>query len=138
MDLVKQYPRSPYEKLGGYVMLGRTVDKAYAKLENALGEYTYDCPLDQRLFAFLGVDADTLLDAAKSRSTDAAVLRWVKTVQAPRSADEIEEFNLEISQLGPEDEESKAYFEDLQRKVAPDQPDLGSWFDLIEADEGRL
>ena len=39
MNLTKEYPRSPYEKVGGYVMLGRTIDKARAKLENALGEY---------------------------------------------------------------------------------------------------
>ena len=51
MNLIKEYPRSPYEKVGGYVMLGRTVDKARAKLENALGEYMYDCPLDQLLFS---------------------------------------------------------------------------------------
>jgi hypothetical protein len=46
MDLTKQYPRSPYEKVGGYMMLGKTSDKARAKHQNALGEYIYDCPLD--------------------------------------------------------------------------------------------
>ena len=53
MNLTKEYPRSPYEKVGGYAMLGRTIDKACAKLESASGEYMYDCPLDQLLFEFL-------------------------------------------------------------------------------------
>lgn len=37
MNLTKEYPRSSYdyEKAGGYAMLGRTIDKARAKLENA-------------------------------------------------------------------------------------------------------
>ena len=57
MNLTKEYPRSPYEKVGGYAMLGRTIDKACAKLESASGEYMYDCPLDQLLFEFLAIDA---------------------------------------------------------------------------------
>lgn len=139
MDLTKQYPRSPYDKTaGGYVMLGRTVDKARAKLENALGEYMYDCPLDQRLFEFLDIDAESLLDAVKTRSTDDVVVEWVEENQTPRDEADIEAFNEKISRLGPEDAESKQYFEDIRQKVAPDHPELDSWFDLIEAEEGRL
>jgi len=138
MNLTKQYPRSPYEKMGEYVMLGRTVDKARAKLENALGEYIYNCPLDERLFEFLRIDADALLDAVKTRPTDDEVVQWVNAHQRPHSEAEIKGFNTQLSQLGPEDEESKTYFENTRRKAAPNRPDLRSWFDLIEADEGRL
>ena len=56
----------------------------------------------------MGIDADTLLDAAKSRTTKAADAQWVKAAQAPRRANEIEGFNIEISQLGPQEEEGKA------------------------------
>ena len=61
MNLTKEYPRSPYEKVGGYAMLGRTIDKARAKLENALGEDMYDCPLDQLLFEFLSAFRPSLI-----------------------------------------------------------------------------
>ena len=138
MDLTKQYPRSPYDKTGGYVMLGRTVDKARAKLEDTLGEYMYDCPLDQHLFEFLAIDAESLLDAVKTRLTDSVVVEWVKENQASRNEADIEAFNEKISRLGPEDVESKQYFEEIRQQVAPDLLDLDSWFDLIEADEGRL
>ena len=138
MNLTKQYPRSPYKKVGGYTMLGRTSDKARAKHENALGGYIYDCPLDGVLFEFLGLDADDFLAAVKLDTTDDGVIEWVKANQTRRTAAEVEAFNERISQLGPEDEDSRAYFEEVRQKAAPDRPDLRSWFDLIEADEGRL
>jgi hypothetical protein len=138
MNLTKQYPRSPYAKAGGYVMLGRTVDKARAKLENALGEYIYDCPLDQRLFEFLDINADSLLEAVKTAPTDDVVLQWVKSHQAPHTDAEIDAFNEKVSRLGPDDAESHAYFEQARKRVAPDRLELRSWFDLIEAEEGRL
>ena len=138
MNLTKQYPRSPYGKMGGYVMLGRTVDKARAKFENALGEYIYNCPLDERLFEFLRIDAGALLDAVKTRPTDDEVVQWVKAHQRPHSEAEINAFNAQLSQLGPDNKESKAYFENARQRVAPNRPELNSWFDLIEAEEGRL
>ena len=138
MDLTKQYPRSPYQKVGGYMMLGRTIDKARAKHENKLGEYIYNCPLDQVLFEFLQIDAEVFFAAVKSCATDDEVIEWVFANQVHRNKAEVDEFNENISELGPEDEESRAYFEEVRQKVAADRPDLRSWFDLIEADEGRL
>ena len=138
MDLTKQYPRSPYQKVGGCMMLGRTSDKARAEHENALGEYMYDCPLDRVLFEFLGINADDFLAAVKPDETDEEVIAWVKANQTHRDAPEIEAFNQRISQLGPDSDEKRAYFEEIRRKVAPDRPDVRAWFDLIEAEEGRL
>ena len=40
-DLRKTYPRSPREKLGGYVIAARCVDKCRAFLVNMNGEYNY-------------------------------------------------------------------------------------------------
>ena len=53
MDLRNSYPRSVHEPLGGYVHLGRMIDKARAKHAGTLGEYIYPCPLDHRLLDFL-------------------------------------------------------------------------------------
>lgn len=38
-DLRKNYPRSPREKLGGYVIAARCVDKCRAFLADMNGEY---------------------------------------------------------------------------------------------------
>ena len=51
-DLTKEAPRSPKMVLGGYVILGRTLDKCRALLGGDIGEYHFDCPLDNMLFGW--------------------------------------------------------------------------------------
>ena len=138
MDLTRQVPRSPYEALGGCFMMARTIDKARASLAGKLGEYNYDCPLDQQLFKFLEIDANPLLEAVRASSDDEGVLAWVQANQSPHTDEQVEAFNKGISSIGPHDDESKAYFDELRKQVAPNRPDLSTWFDLIEAEEGRL
>ena len=138
MDLTKNFPRSPYEKVDDYMMLGRTIDKAHATLQGLLGEYMYDCPLDKRLFGFLGISAHQLLELVENSENDEDVVDSLKTIQVERNTGEIEQFNDQILESGPNDDESQVYFERLRQKHAPDRPDISSWFDIIEAEEGRL
>ncbi len=44
------FPRSPREKLGGYVIAARTLDKCRAAIAGTLGDYKFDCPLDNFFF----------------------------------------------------------------------------------------
>jgi len=138
VDLTKNFPRSPYEKVDGYMMLGRTIDKAHATLQGLLGEYMYDCPLDKRLFGFLGISAHQLLELVENSENDEDVVDLLKTIQVERNTEEIKQFNDQILESGPNDDESQVYFERLRQKHAPDRPDISSWFDIIEAEEGRL
>ena len=39
-DLTKEPPRSPKTLVGGYVILGRTLDKCRALLAGTIGEYS--------------------------------------------------------------------------------------------------
>tara|TARA_B100000408_G_C10235789_1_gene197205 strand:- start:34 stop:453 length:420 start_codon:yes stop_codon:yes gene_type:complete len=138
VDLTKNFPRSPYEKVDDYMMLGRTIDKAHATLQGLLGEYMYDCPLDKRLFGFLGISAHQLLELVENSENDEDVVDSLKTIQVERNTEEIKQFNDQILESGPNDDESQVYFERLRQKHAPDRPDISSWFDIIEAEEGRL
>ena len=138
MDLTKNFPRSPYEKVDDYMMLGRTIDKAHATLQGLLGEYMYDCPLDKRLFGFLGISAHQLLELVENSENDEDVVDSLKTIQVERNTEEIKQFNDQILESGPNDDESQVYFERLRQKHAPDRSDISSWFDIIEAEEGRL
>jgi hypothetical protein len=124
VDLTKNFPR--------------TIDKAHATLQGLLGEYMYDCPLDKRLFGFLGISAPQLLELVENSENDEDVVDSLKTIQVERSTEEIEQFNDQILESGPNDDESQVYFERLRQKHAPDRPDISSWFDIIEAEEGRL
>src|SRR5580704_10837040 len=48
-DLTKTTPRSSSEMMLGVVQLARAIDKAKALTHGTIGEYKYDCPMDQPL-----------------------------------------------------------------------------------------
>ena len=58
LDLTKCPPRSPKATVGGFAILGRTIDKCRALLFGKIGEYHFDCPLDNTLFAWKGIKGD--------------------------------------------------------------------------------
>ena len=68
-DLTKQAPHSPRARLAGFAIAKRTVDKCRASLAGTPGEYHYDCPLDNMLFSFKGINGEqfkTAVQAAKN------------------------------------------------------------------------
>ena len=55
----KLHPRSPYEKLGGYVHLPRLIDKARLHRKGLLNGYNYKTVgFDKHLLAFLKLNGD--------------------------------------------------------------------------------
>src|SRR2546426_900759 len=52
----KEFPRSPRETLGVYVLAARAVEKCRAVLVGWQGEYHSNCPLDQRWLKFAEID----------------------------------------------------------------------------------
>jgi hypothetical protein len=57
-DLNKQAPHSPRERLAGFAIALRAVDKCLASMAGKLGQYCYDCPLDNSLFSFKGITGE--------------------------------------------------------------------------------
>ena len=76
-DLTKEPPRSPRQRLGGYVILSRTIDKGRALLNGKVGEYHFDCPLDNALFGFKGVKGDDFKQQLQNGVTDEQALAWL-------------------------------------------------------------
>ena len=68
-DLTKQAPHSPRERIGGFAIASRTVDKCRASLAGTLGEYHYDCPLDNVLFSFKGINGEQFKAAVRAAKT---------------------------------------------------------------------
>lgn len=136
MDLRTEFPRSPKDKLAGYVHLPRMLDKCRATLAGTQGEYIYPCPMDQRLLAFAGISAEQFTEAARSK-TDSALAEWFKKSAAPHSPAEIEQWNAEFLTYGPDTDEKKAYFNKLREAVDPSRPDITAWADLLDLDEKR-
>jgi hypothetical protein len=92
-DLTTEAPRSPRIRIGGYAILGRTLDKGRADLAGKIGEYHYDCPLDNVLFGFKGItgsEIHTLLEEGKS---DEEIVSWVNTHGTPKTPEEIAEWS---------------------------------------------
>jgi hypothetical protein len=140
MDLTTSIPRSAKDRLAGLVSLKRTIDKAKAYNEGHLGEYDYDCPHDKPLFAFLGTDGATFAAKVKELDDDAAIVAWLQssTLLPKKTQAEIDAFDLDRMRWHPDPGSHGAeYFDTLRKQVAPDRPEIVTWFDLLDLDEGR-
>src|SRR5215210_2400998 len=76
-DLTVEAPRSPRTRIGGYAILGRTYDKCCALLAGNIGEYHFDCPLDNMLFGFKGVKGDDFKAEVEKGATDEQMATWL-------------------------------------------------------------
>src|SRR6201992_4091659 len=88
-DLTKEAPRSPRERIGGYAILGRTLDKGRALLANKIGDYHFDCPLDNQLFGFKGVKGDEVKKLLEANKSDQEIASWLDTHGTPKTASEV-------------------------------------------------
>jgi len=136
----KAHPRSPYEKLGGYVHLPRLIDKARLHRQGRLDGYNYkSVGFDKHLLAFLALDGDAFEEAANRLGNDDEVLQWVRQHARPHSAQEIEQWNQSMIARHPDTAEKKARFlHALKEAGGEGRTDIATYFDLIEFDEGRL
>jgi len=135
-DLTQHPPRSPRVRLGGYVILARTLDKGRATIASKPGEYHYDCPLDQRFLEFVGISADALKKQLAAGKGDGEILEWVqKNAKFKRTEPEIAAWSDLCERRAPADPESRNYFNDLHTKLAPKREDVTTWFDLLDVDD---
>jgi hypothetical protein len=134
-DLTKEPPRSPRVRLGGYVILARTTDKCRAFLAGNIGEYHYDCPLDNMLFGFKGVTGDDFKAQVQAGASDADLAAWIDAHGAPKTEAEIKEWSNGIEALNPyNDPERREWFAEQTTKLGLD-PAKTTLFDWLEADD---
>ncbi|MGB0910000.1 MAG: DUF5069 domain-containing protein [Nitrospirales bacterium] len=136
--------RSPYKKLGKYILLPRIIDKVRlhaqglppAAYHNNLlkGGFT----LDGQFLAWTGLDGSQLRKAILTSECDDAVLAWVESASVEKTEMEHEQWaktlrTYRLSQM-------------LARRFRTQYPEIPSHvdlttvslFDLIDMDEGRL
>ena len=135
-DLTKEAPRSPKERLGGFAILPRAIDKCRAVLANTNGEYKFDCSNDNVLFKFKGITGADLKDYIAQGHTDDEIVDWVKNHGLPKTDEEIqawsEAFNTDYSySTNPE---KKAWFDPECIKLGLD-PAKTTLFEYLEADD---
>lgn len=135
-DLNKRPPRSPRVRLGGYVILPRTLDKGRATIAGINGEYHYDCPLDQRFFEFAGIDAAALKEQLATGKGDGEILEWI-SANAKNKPTEIgiAAYSAFAEQRATADAESREFFNGEHKRIAPKREDIITWFDLLDLDD---
>ena len=135
-DLTRQPPRSPRVRLGGYALLPRMLDKGRATLAGKNGEYHYNCPNDQHFVNFVGIDPEALKKELAQDRGDGEILDWINANAGhKRTPAEIDAWSIYTDHRAPDNVESRAYFNDLHRKVAPNRKDIVSWSDLLDLDD---
>lgn len=137
-DLRNGYPRSPNESLGHYVLLPRIIDKCRATLSGTNGEYNYNCPLDRQFFDYTSVDAEAFQQEVAANRSDNELLAWVQQQAQPHSEQEILAWSYQQRWRRPETPEMRGYFENLRLQIAPQNYQIETWFQLLDADEKRF
>jgi hypothetical protein len=136
----KLHPRSPYEKLGGYVHLPRLIDKAKLHRQGLLKGYDYKTTgFDKHLLAFLKLDGDAFEEAVNRLEDDQAILNWVRENSVTHSSEAIEQWNEAMISRHPDTAAKKARFAHFLKEAGGNgRQDIRTYFDFIEFDEGRL
>jgi hypothetical protein len=134
LDLTKEPPRSPHVHIGSFVILGRTIDKCRALLFGKIGEYHFDCPLDNQLFGFMDIKgADFKAFVTKGHSDD-EIAAWIMENGKAKTDAEIVEWNKKVSSNNYSDQpEKKPWLEGENKKLGLDKD--GTLFDYLDADD---
>jgi hypothetical protein len=135
-DLTKRPPRSPRVRLGGYALLPRCLDKGRAEIAGTVGEYHYNCPLDQRFLEFAGIDAAALREQLAAGKGDGEILEWIRANAKNKPSEvEIAAFSAFAEKRAPGDPGSREFFNSLAKAAAPNRDDIETWCDLLDVDD---
>jgi hypothetical protein len=134
-DLTKQAPHSPRERIAGFAIASRTTDKCRASLAGTLGEYHYDCPLDNMLFSFKGITGDQFRSVVQRAKNYEEVGAWLQANGTTKTTPEIKDWSddMEAGSM-MKNPEKRAYFVEECKKLGLN-PEKSSTFDWLEADD---
>ena len=134
-DLTKEAPRSPRIRVGGYAILGRTIDKCRALVAGNIGEYHFDCPLDNMVFGFKGVKGDDFKAQIEQGAGDQEIVEWLNQAGEEKTPEEIKRWadEVEASSLYNHPEKQEFFSEEV-RKLGLD-PEKTTTFEWLEVDD---
>jgi hypothetical protein len=134
-DLTREAPRSPRNRVGGYAILGRTIDKCRALVAGNIGEYHFDCPLDNTLFGFKGVKGDDFKAQIEQGASDQEIVEWLNQSGEKKTPEEIKRWceKVEMDSLY-NDPEKRDFFVEEIKKLGLD-PAKTTTFEWLELDD---
>jgi hypothetical protein len=134
-DLTKEAPRSPRIRVGGYAILGRTIDKCRALVAGNIGEYHFNCPLDNMLFGFKGVKGEDFKAQIEQGAGDQEMIDWLNQRGEKKTAAEIRRWAEEVESSSLYNHPEKREFFSEQVKKLGLQPEKTTTFDWLEVDD---
>src|SRR3954468_22581740 len=134
-DLTKEAPRSPRLRVGGYAILARTYDKCRAFLGGNIGEYHFDCPLDNMLFGFKGVKGDDFKAEVEKGASVEEMASWLDSHGDKKTPEEVKAWSDEVEASNPYNNPEKRDWFVEQVKPHGLNPLTTTLFDWLETDD---
>jgi gluconokinase len=132
--------RSPYTEAGGISYFPRMLDKIRL---HAAGQLPTDfhanlgSGFDGRAVNFLWIEYPALVERVKQGGTDEEILEWAVAQGHQPSAEEIEIWNDFMRKRGWNDGSSERLAMRKRESGLENRDDVQTFFDYIDADEGR-
>ena len=134
-DLTKQAPHSPSERLAGFAIANRAIDKCRATQAGKPGEYHFDCPLDNMLFSFKGITGGQFKSAVQTATSYEEVGDWLLAHGSAKTPAEIKSWSDEVEAGSMmNNPEKREYFTENCAKLGLD-PKTTTTFKWLEADD---
>ena len=133
-------PRTPYEKLGGLVYFGRTIDKIRYKAEGTLRSDFFALMgkgFDGRLMSFLCLDYAAFAQFVLSGATDEQCVEYITKHGRKLTEDDVVIWNDFATKRGWKDSASQRLEEFKAESNLVGRNDLLTIFEYMEVDEGR-
>lgn len=139
-DLTREFPRSPRETLGSYVIAARAVDKCRAVLAGTGGEYHSGCPVDEIFLSFAEISYDSFRTFVATGATDAEIAEWIEKNAKSRPRIEIIRWNNDLrgKRLSELPDGLQEYMEDYIPKYVPRNRPVYVFFDVYDLEEQRI
>ena len=133
------YPRSPRETLAGYVIAARTLDKCRAAIAGTLGDYKFDCPLDNFFFDFTGLTAESFREFVSTGADDEEMANWIGENASRRERHEIIQWNNDMrgKRICELPVALQEFLEGYIPQFIPANRPVYVWFDVYDIEEER-
>jgi hypothetical protein len=134
-DLTKEAPTSPRVRTGGYAILARMADKGRATIAGTQGEFHFDCPLDNYLFGFKGVQGADVKKLLEDGASNEEIAAWLDANGTPKTEEEKTAWSDSVEAARPYDNpEKKEWFIGACKEAGCD-PATSTLFDYLETDD---
>jgi len=136
--------RSPRDQVGGIFVFGRILDKIRLQAREGrlpdgyhLGLVVGGRSFDDRVCRFLGVEFAALQDRVLAGGSDEEILEWCFQMGRRPDAEQIEIWNGFMLKRGWRDGASPSFAQQKAEAGLAERSDILTFFDLMDAEEGR-